>query len=330
VLEIEIQPAASPVPEEELPAEIRPVVEAIMSGSIDQRRELIQYLTTPCTTQTGALGGPPACMEGEEEGTPVEVFPILGSEGSFLRRDEIDRGLQFMVKGLYAVYQETRNPEELPYWTSGGYALIFDRDENDFPLPITVLVRDGKIIRITHHVGITPEDILKSVPVSQVVLPPRQAQALNPTPVQEEPTSEPAGIDFSGLGAPVEWPTYRNESLGYEIQYMPGWIVDESGLTQTPKEVIFNPPDGEDFKVALSISLDERPLDVIKLVYAENQPEATYSEIEFAGEQAILYMYPWGRIEIYVPHQGNIYLISSDYGDQMDHLQSVGSFRFIN
>jgi hypothetical protein len=31
-----------------------------------------------------------------------------------------------------------------------------------------------------------------------------------------------------------------------------------------------------------------------------------------------------------VPHQGNIYLISSDYGDQMDHLQSVGSFRFIN
>jgi hypothetical protein len=163
-----------------------------------------------------------------------------------------------------------------------------------------------------------------------VVLPPRQAQALNPTPVQEEPTSEPDGIDFSGLGAPVEWPTYRNESLGYEIQYMPGWIVDGSGLTQTPKEVIFNPPDGEDFKVALSISLDERPLDVIKLVYAENQPEATYSEIEFAGEQAILYMYPWGRIEIYVPHQGNIYLISSDYGDQMDHLQSVGSFRFIN
>ena len=330
LFELEAQPAVSAAPENEVILEIRPVVNAVMSGNIDERKALIKFLNTPCTTETGALGGPPPCAEGEEEGDLVEVFPVLESEGYFLRPSEIELGLQFMVKGLYAVYREPKNPEEVPYWPSGGYALIFDREENDIPFPVTVLVQDGKIARIQHHFGITPEDLLNSVPVKQVVLPPNQGQDMNPTPPTAEPTADPAEIDFSVIPAPLEWPTYRNDELGYQIQYMPDWIVDEYGLSQTPKEVTFNPPDAEDFKVALSVSLDQRTLDAIQQLYADLQPEAVASEVELAGEQGILFRYPWGRVEVYLPHQGQVYLISTDYGDQVDHLQAVGSFRFID
>lgn len=329
VLEVEIQPEASVVPDAEVVAEIRPAVNAILSGNVNQRKALIEYLRTPCTKQTGALGGPPSCAENEEEGTIVEVFPILESEGHYLRPHEIEAGLQFGVKRLYAVYREIVNPEAMPYWTSGGYALIFDRDENDFPLPVTVLVREGKIVRIQHHTGITAEDLLRTIPVSDVVLPPSQAQALNPTARVTEPPSDPVAIDFSVIPAPLEWPTYRNEDLGYQIQYMPEWIIEEHGLSQRTKEVIFNPPYPEDFKVALSVALDERPLDVIRQLYAEIQPEALASEVELAGEEATLYMYPWGRVEVYVPHDGRVYVLSTDYGDQTEYLQPLASFRFI-
>jgi hypothetical protein len=111
---------------------------------------------------------------------------------------------------------------------------------------------------------------------------------------------------------------------------MPEWIVDEYGLSQTPKEVTFNPPDAEDFKVALSVSLDQRTLEEIQQLYADLQPQAVASEAELAGEQGLLYRYPWGRVEVYLPHHGQVYLISTDYGDQTDHLQAVGSFRFIS
>lgn len=329
MLEVEVQPEASAVPNTELMAEIRPAVNAILSGSVNQRKALIEYLNTPCTEQTGALGGPPSCAEDEEKGTIVEVFPILESEGYYLRPNEIERGLQFGVKGLYAVYQEFVNPEAMPYWTSGGYVLIFDRDENDFPLPVEVLVREGKIVRIQHHTGITPEDLLQTVPVSQVVLPPSQAQALNPTPRAEEPTSDPAAIDFSVIPAPLEWPSYKNEDLGYQIQYMPEWTIDEHGLSQPVKEVIFYPSRPEDFKVALSVAVDLRTLKVIQQVYAEHQQEAISSEVELAGEQAILYWFPWGRVEVFVPHHDQVFVLSTDYGDQTEYLQALSSFRFI-
>ena len=51
--------------------------------------------------------------------------------------------------------------------------------------------------------------------------------------------------------------------------------------------------------------------------------------MELGGEQAILYKYHWGRVEVFIPHQGQVYLIGTDYGDQTEYLQAVGSFRFI-
>jgi hypothetical protein len=329
VLEVEVEPAASAVQEEAWLAELRPVIQAILGGRVHARRELIAYVTTPCFEGDG-FGGPPACADGEPAGTVVEAFPVMGSEGVYLRPAEIDQTLQFAVKGLYAIYRETPNPEAAPHWPNAEYVLLFDRDEKDIPMPVAVAVSAGKIVRLHFHHDITAEQLLSSQPVSQIVLPPAQAQATFPTPAVPTPAPTQPGIDFSGRRPPVDWPVYENRELVYRVQYMPGWMVDESGLTQPTREVTFNPPQAGDFKVALSLSLDLRSLAEVEQAYHEHVPDAVRAEVALAREQGVLYTYPWGRIEIYLPHHGEVYVIATDYGGQEEYLQVVSSFQFID
>ncbi|MGW8227107.1 MAG: hypothetical protein ACWGOY_15300, partial [Anaerolineales bacterium] len=68
--------------------DLKPVIEAILYGSITDRAELVSYTTTACTTADG-LGGPPKCEPGEAEGTLVEVLPILAGEGTFSRPESV-------------------------------------------------------------------------------------------------------------------------------------------------------------------------------------------------------------------------------------------------
>lgn len=84
--------------------EIDVIIKAVASGNPQKLRDLFQYTKTSCMA-VNALGGPPPCRAGEAEGTPVEVLPSLGPEGSFLRKDEADNFPGLDAIGLYAVYR---------------------------------------------------------------------------------------------------------------------------------------------------------------------------------------------------------------------------------
>jgi hypothetical protein len=155
--------------------EIKPVLIA-MSGYGDLR-SLVEYVSTACTTADG-LGGPPKCSPGETEGTMVEVFPILATEGHFVRPEEIDPALEIVAKGLYAVYRPLPTPDLVDWWPSGEYALLFDREFNDIPNPVTAIVRDGKLVRLVFSIGMTPAQILNGIPVEQILITPDQATAV--------------------------------------------------------------------------------------------------------------------------------------------------------
>ncbi len=43
--------------------------------------------------------------------------------------------------------------------------------------------------------------------------------------------SQPNVMPDSGMTVPAEWETYRNDAIYFEIDYPPGWIVDEGGDT---------------------------------------------------------------------------------------------------
>ena len=139
-------------------------------------RPLADRKCTGCTKADG-LGGPPKCESGEVEGTQVEVFPILGSEGGFVRRSSIDRVLQFNLKGLYGVYQVPANAYREDYWPAGRYGLVLIGDDEG---AMTLLVEDGGIVRIVYH--LEPLEMALAHDVGDWLLPPATASPSRVTP----------------------------------------------------------------------------------------------------------------------------------------------------
>jgi hypothetical protein len=140
--------------------DIDAVIAAALSGDPEQLRPLLGLLTTPCTLAEG-LGGPPKCTAGEAEGSEVTAFPFLGSEGGFAREDELDGLLDSLdIGGLYGVYIVPRDAAEEPYWPSGDYGLVFTG--NGTPSAYTLLMAEGRVVRIVYHMGQSPAEAFDS------------------------------------------------------------------------------------------------------------------------------------------------------------------------
>lgn len=100
------------------------VLTAVSSGDAGSLHSLIEFTNTPCTQQEG-LGGPPKCREGEAEGTPVEVLSFLGSEGNFLRGDEIKDWTGIAASGIYAIYEVNAAAiSSEQYYPVGKYVIV--------------------------------------------------------------------------------------------------------------------------------------------------------------------------------------------------------------
>ena len=140
--------------------EIDVIIKAVASGDAQELRDLFDYTETVCMT-VNALGGPPPCRENEAEGTPVEVLPSLGAEGSFLRKDEVENFPGLHVKGLYAIYRIPDSVFSDPNYPAGDYAIVYMSEEN---IPDVVLqVTDGKIVRIDYGFGYPTQTIPEDV-----------------------------------------------------------------------------------------------------------------------------------------------------------------------
>jgi hypothetical protein len=174
---VQIEPAAQAANDDVL-AGARSVARSILGmGGNFNLLEKTQFLTAPCTTADG-LGGPPKCAEGQAEGTLLEVFPIGGPEGSYVTLETIDSVFaNLAVKRLYAVYEIPSDAYSDAYWPVGQYALLFERELNDIPMPITAHVRDGKLVRLDFLIGLSLEEELQSIPVENVLIPPAGVEA---------------------------------------------------------------------------------------------------------------------------------------------------------
>jgi hypothetical protein len=173
VFDVSIQPAEQEAEGSALES-VRPVALSLLDSQYNWQ-DYIQFLTTPCTTVDG-LGGPPKCETGMADGTPVEVFPLSDAEGHFATPETIDQVLKNWLKRLYAAYKVPSDAYQEPYWPAGEFGLLFERDVNDVPFPVTVFVEDGKIVRIAYHYN-TVEEQLQSIPVENVIIPPSEIDA---------------------------------------------------------------------------------------------------------------------------------------------------------
>lgn len=148
------------------------VLAAVASGNPRELYALINYTVAPCTMAEG-LGGPPKCAEGEEDGTLLEVLPILGSEGGFIRRSEIGNWQGVDVTGLYAVYRVSAGALNEEYYPPGEYIVFFVPRENE--PAVALRIARGGIVRVDYLFDVFPESLSTLIErdTSEVILAPK-------------------------------------------------------------------------------------------------------------------------------------------------------------
>jgi hypothetical protein len=138
--------------------EIDPILDT--SGDVKKLRSLIQFTSTKCTRQ-GGLGGPPKCLQNEEDGAPVDVLPFLGPEGYFLRKDEIRNWQGFETSGLYAIYEVSSKAFSDENYPAGQYAILFLGQENQ--PAISLHLSHGRIVRVDYVFDHSPQSLAETL-----------------------------------------------------------------------------------------------------------------------------------------------------------------------
>jgi hypothetical protein len=151
-------------------AEIDHIIDTVLANNPEAELQLLQFSALGCTHAEG-LGGPPKCRAGEEEGTVVEVFPILGPEGQHMRRDEMGAWQGIPATDVYAVYRVSSQVYSDSEYPAGEYAIVFLGQEKSYF--VTTQVTDGKIIRLDYNFGSLSDLNLEQV-ASEVILAPQQ------------------------------------------------------------------------------------------------------------------------------------------------------------
>ena len=148
------------------------ILEAVANRDLQTLHSFVEFTSALCTRLDG-LGGPPKCREGGEEGTVMEVLPFLGSEGSFIRKEEISSWTGIDASGVYAIYEVSSAVAAEQYYPAGRYVILFVGDENQ---PATaVRIGDNGIVRVDTIFDSSPESLRAMLDreASMVLLPPK-------------------------------------------------------------------------------------------------------------------------------------------------------------
>ena len=127
--------------------ELDRIIDAALRGDTDELKSLMKFNQVKCTVAEG-LGGPPKCLEGEQDGTVVEALPILDSEGHFLRKADLESWNGLDVSALFAVYEVSESAYSDENYPAGQYAIVFVAA--DQVTSWTLQVDQGNIIRLDH------------------------------------------------------------------------------------------------------------------------------------------------------------------------------------
>lgn len=190
-------------------ADLDRIIATALKQDVNELRSLIEFTETQCTFAVG-MGGPPKCLPNEQEGARVQVLPLLGPEGQFIRKQDIQDWKGLSVSNLYAVYQVSDRAYSDKDYPAGEYALVFVGGEQN-STSVTLQARRGRIVRIDFSDGypprIRPEDVVRYlVPPTQTPAP--VAQASVPAPPTPPATTAPLGT-YTG---PVKYLKFSPDS----------------------------------------------------------------------------------------------------------------------
>ena len=171
------------------------MIDVVLAHDFPAIKELTRYLKIGCVNLEG-FGGPPHCVEGEPEGTPIEVVPILGPEGYHMRAAEYESWPEPDVLGLLAVYRTSAETWSDPSYPAGDYGLVF-------LLPggielLTLQISGGEIIRFDYGFeGISTTDL--EIKAQEILLP----------------------LSFQPIPTPVAWGRFSDPQSRFTFLYPP-------------------------------------------------------------------------------------------------------------
>jgi hypothetical protein len=114
---------------------------------------------SPVACSTKSEIGVESCRPGEPDGTVVDAFPEADCEGYYVRPDDIDRSLSYLLAekpDLYGVYQGSPST-----WLPGDYTAVFSVEgpERGQVFGVELLIDDGAIVWINFGCAASPEQL---------------------------------------------------------------------------------------------------------------------------------------------------------------------------
>lgn len=134
------------------------MIAAVESGDKARIIALMEFKTIACST-VNAVGAPPLCPDGVASGTPIEVIPGGGCEGSFARKADILKADR--VYGAYtdaAVYAAFRARDTGNGGPAIDYVIIYAAP--DRPVGMRLEIAGGRIVNSNGGCSASPADLL--------------------------------------------------------------------------------------------------------------------------------------------------------------------------
>jgi hypothetical protein len=148
-------------------SEIDSVAEAVRTRNSQAILDMMQYEQVACTTDDTGFGGPPACLQGEEEGALVDVLQAGDCQTAYLRPDGVPNALQhFLNPGpeTYAAYEVADSP--------GRYEIIFSYVQQGRILASRIVLLEGKIVFLDLGCTETPEEKIAGIDADAFIIEP--------------------------------------------------------------------------------------------------------------------------------------------------------------
>ena len=153
--------------------EVDAVVAAVESDDSDRVRSLLRYMPFPCEPPGSA--GLAICRTGQEEGTPIDLFPIAGCELGMSSREDVD-GMRLTGRGMSAsiLHEVYRAPPG--FEPPAEYIAVFSTASGSGQ-GLAMVINQGQIVKIFFAVIVphstfctmTPAGIVDALGLEEVI-----------------------------------------------------------------------------------------------------------------------------------------------------------------
>lgn len=143
--------SATPQPTGTGVAVVDAVIASVLANDAAAVKDGFAYFKVDCSTNpTGGFPFPPECLEGETDGTPIDVFLSLSGEGAYTRATDVDQALSSWLSGSLRLYAVIERPAPVAEAGNARYIVVFEAPDGAGP---RLWLSDAGIVGLAYDPG---------------------------------------------------------------------------------------------------------------------------------------------------------------------------------